>query len=56
MIIKIFKISTREMYTFKNKFWLHQFIQTETNKHPSLSLTIDQLVCYLPVENYYRAR
>ena len=56
MIIKIFKISTKEMYTFKNKFWLHQFIQKETNKHPSLSLPINKLTKYLPVEDYYRVR
>ena len=56
MIIKIFKISTKEMYTFKNKFWLHQFIQTEVNKHPSLRLPIDKLAKYLPVEDYYRVR
>ena len=56
MIIKIFKISTKEMYTFKNQFWLHQFIQKETNKHPSLSLPINKLTKYLPVEDYYRVR
>ena len=54
MIIKIFKISTKEMYTFKSKFWLHQFIQTETNRHPSMELPINKLVKYLPVEDYYR--
>lgn len=56
MIIKIFKISTKEMFTFKNKFWLHQFIQTETKQYPSLKLPVDKLAKYLPVEDYYRVR
>ena len=56
MIIKIFKISTKEMYTFKNKIWLHKFIQSEVSKNPSLKLPIDKMVKYLPVEDYYRAR
>lgn len=56
MIIKIFKISTKEMFTFKNKFWLHQFIQTEINRYPNYKLSIDRLVGYLPVEDYYRVR
>ena len=54
MIIKIFKISTKEMYTFKNKYELHSFIKANTNTYPSLSMTIDQLVHCLPVDNYYR--
>ena len=56
MIVKIFKVSTKEMYTFKNKLLLHQFIQNETNKHPPLTLTIDRLIKYLPIEDYCRAR
>ena len=56
MIIKIFKISTKEMYTFKNKFCFRQFITTETNKYPSNNLPINILAKYLPVEDYYRVR
>lgn len=56
MIIKIFRISTKEMYTFRNKYTLRRFIIDVTNKYPSDRLTIDKLVKYLPVEDYYRAR
>jgi hypothetical protein len=56
MIIKIFKISTKEMYTFRNKSEFNKFVRIVTNKHPSFRLTIDQLIKYLPVEDYCRAR
>lgn len=56
MIIKIFKISTKEMYTFKNKFELYSFVMATTNRYPSYQLPIDRLVEYLPVEDYYRVR
>jgi hypothetical protein len=56
MIVKIFKISTKEMYTFRNKYALHNFVQTSTNRHPSLRSSINELVKYLPVEDYYRVR
>ena len=54
MIIKIFKISTKEMYTFQNKHELYSFIKENTNAYPSLSTTIDQLIRCLPVEDYCR--
>ena len=54
MIVKIFKISTKEMYTFKNKYELYSFVQENTNAYPSFNLTIAQLIRYLPVEDYYR--
>jgi hypothetical protein len=56
MIIKIFKISTKEMYTFKNKIELLRFVRQIT-KFPILyNKTISQLVAYLPVDDYYRVR
>lgn len=54
MTVKIFKISTKEMYTFKNKYELYSFVKEKTNTFPQFSMTIDQLVRYLPVEDYYR--
>jgi hypothetical protein len=54
MIIKIFKISTMEMWILRNKKDLVRFIEQETCKYLSLTMTIDQLVKYLPVENYCR--
>ena len=54
MIVKIFKISTKEMFTFKNKYELYAFVKANTNTHPGFNTTIAQLIRYLPVEDYYR--
>lgn len=54
MIIKIFKISTKELYTFKNKMELYTFIKEVTDRHPGFNTTIDVLIRYLPVEDYCR--
>lgn len=56
MVIKIFKVSTAEMWTLKNKQRLVLFIEQETGRFVSNKLTIDQLVRYLPVENYCRVK
>ena len=56
MIIKIFKISTKEMFTFQNKSELYDFITLNTNRYPSPSTSIDILIQYLPVENYCRIK
>jgi hypothetical protein len=53
MIIKIFKISTMEMWTLKNKDALVDFIEQETGMIASKILTIKQLVKYLPTEDYH---
>ena len=52
MIIKIFKISTAELWTIKNKNKLIDFIEQETGTIAPRKLTIKQLIKYLPVENY----
>lgn len=54
MVIKIFKISTKELYTFRNKLELYTFIQEVTNRYPSFNTKIDALIQYLPVEDYCR--
>lgn len=54
MIIKIFKISTMEMWSLQNKKELAQFIEKETRSYVSATMTIDQLMRYLPVEDYCR--
>lgn len=54
MIIKIFKISTMEMWTVYNKKELVKLIEQETQTHVSDKLTIDQLIKYFPIENYCR--
>ena len=56
MVIKIFKISTKEMWTISNKEALCDFIKQETGARPDSKLTIFQLVKYLPRENYCRVK
>ena len=54
MIIKIFKISTKEMYTFNNKIELFDFVKNVIGGHIFYNKTIPQLIAYLPVEDYCR--
>lgn len=56
MIIKIFKMSTKEMWTIRNKEALCEFIHQETGKTPDNKLTIFKLIQYLPKEKYYRVK
>lgn len=56
MIIKIFKISTAEMWTLKNKERLIAFVERERDIVVPHTLSITQLIKYLPVENYYRVK
>lgn len=54
MIIKIFKISTKELYTFHNKTELISYIRNVTGIPVFRNITIPQLLEYLPKENYCR--
>lgn len=54
MVVKIFKVSTKELYTFKNKFELYNFITLTVNRYPSFNVTVNELIKYLPVEDYCR--
>lgn len=56
VIIKVFKISTAEMWTIRNKKALVKFIEQETESYASERLTIDQLIRYLPIEDYCRVK
>ena len=56
MIVKLFKISTAEMLTIKDKNSLINFIEQETMAYVSTKLTINQLIRYLPVEDYCRVK
>ena len=56
MVIKIFKISTKEMWTIRNKDGLCEFIRQETGNTLDSKLTIFQLMQYLPKQNYHRVR
>lgn len=54
MIIKIFKISTKEMYTFKNKIELFNFVKQVADVRVFYNKTIPQIIDCLPVEEYCR--
>lgn len=56
MVIKIFKISTKEMWTMSNKDALRDFIEQEVGIKPTNKLTITRLMQYLPKENYCRVK
>ena len=56
MIIKIFKISTAEMWTMNSKKMLVKFVKQETGEVIPGELTINQIVKHLPVEDYYRVK
>jgi hypothetical protein len=56
MIIKIFKISTAEMWTFYNKQALREYVISNVLCAPSRYATIDELIQYLPVEDYCRVK
>lgn len=52
MIVKVFKISTMEIWTMHNKKELVKFIEQETQNYVSDTMTIEQLMKHLPIENY----
>jgi hypothetical protein len=56
MIIRIFKISTMEMWTLKNKKALVMFIRQEIGVRASADQTINRLIRYLPSENYHMVK
>ena len=56
MVIQIFKISTKELYTFNNKEEFYIYVQQITNRFPSHNISIEKLMQYLPVEEYCRGK
>ena len=56
MIIKIFKISTREMWTFYNKKAFREYVMQNVLCIPRSNATINELMQYLPVEDYCRVK
>lgn len=54
MIIKIFKVSTKEMYTFRNKTELCNFVRQVVQCPIFYNITIDRIIDYLPREEYCR--
>lgn len=55
MIIKIFKISTLEMYVFKNKNAFFSFVQN-LDRTATHNMTIKQMENLLPKKEYYRVK
>lgn len=56
MIVKIFRVSTKEMYTFRNKIALFNFIQSVSEEPVFYNRTIAQLITYLPREEFCRIK
>lgn len=56
MIIKIFKVSTKEMYTFPNKQSFYEYVRLVSGMPLMYSMTIDNLMNSLPVEDYCRVK
>lgn len=54
LIIKIFKVSTKEMFTFKSKAELMVFVFDTVGKLPAKT-TIDNLIKMLPKNDYCKA-
>ena len=56
MIIKIFKVSTKELYNFQNKQSFCDYVRSVSGMPLVHSLTIDDLMNYLPREDYCRVK
>lgn len=56
MIIKIFKVSTAEMWTFGSKEAFRKYVVANVLCVPKPNATIDELMHYLPVEDYCRVK
>lgn len=56
MIIKVFKVSTAEMWTFYNKKAFRQYVLSNVLCAPKTNATINELMNYLPVEDYCRVK
>lgn len=56
MIIKIFKISTMEMWTVRNKKELIKLIVQEIGTNVSDTLSVNQLLKYFPIDDYCKIK
>lgn len=54
MIIRIFKISTEELWVFRNKDAFRRYVVQNVMCVPKHNATINELMDYLPVEDYCR--
>jgi hypothetical protein len=56
MTIKVFKISTAQMWTFYNKQAFREYVMQNVLCAPKPNATIKELMQYLPVEDYCRVK
>lgn len=56
MIIKVFKVSTAEMWTFRDKEAFRKYVISNVLCVPKDNATINELMQYLPVEDYCRVK
>lgn len=56
MIIKVFKVSTKEMFTFKTKTDFMVFVYNIVDDMPPSNATINDLMKMLPKRDYYRVK
>lgn len=56
MIIKIFKVSTAEMWTFSSKAEFRKYVVSNVLCIPKPNASINDLMKYLPVEDYCRVQ
>lgn len=56
MIIKVFKVSTAEMWTFANKKAFRKYVMSNVLCAPRSNATVDELMKYLPIEDYCRVK
>lgn len=56
MIIKVFKVSTAEMWKFRNKEAFRKYVMSVVLCAPKANATVSELMRYLPVEDYCRVK
>ena len=56
MVIKVFKVSTAEMWTFRNKKVFRKYVMSVVLCAPKSNATVNELMEYLPVEDYCRVK
>ena len=56
MIIKVFKVSTAEMWKFRNKQAFREYVMRNVLCAPKSNATVDELMQYLPKSDYCRVK
>lgn len=56
MVIKVFKVSTTEMWTFNNKQAFREYVIRSVLCAPKRNATVNELMQYLPRNDYCRVK